>query len=235
VLVQTGDAHGASLREALSARPELEIVDEVPTTGEAVSAAQRWQPGVLVMDVGLQDVAGHRILRSIRQVAPETRLVLHARAARVDAPGVRRWIARLVDVVLDPAQATALATRLVLADETESVPIARTFLSDLLAQWELEPLVPPAELLVSELVANAVQHVPGACAVEVTYGTDVLRIAVADSGLGMPDLQVLGPTSEGGRGLHIVSAFSTAWGVDRMEDGGKQVWAELSGRQVKTG
>lgn len=233
VLVQTADAPGASLREALSVRPELEVVDEVPSTDGAVSAARRWQPGVLVMDVGLRDVAGRRVLRSIRDVSPDTRLVLHARAAgAVDAPGARHWISRLVDLVVDPVRTPALEARLVLADDLRSVPVARSFLSDLLAQWGLEALVASSELLVSELVANAVQHVPGTCAVEVTHDPDVLRIAVADAGPGMPDLQVLAPTAEGGRGLHIVSAFSTAWGVDHMEEGGKLVWAELNPKAV---
>jgi anti-sigma regulatory factor (Ser/Thr protein kinase) len=80
----------------------------------------------------------------------------------------------------------------------------------------------------SELVANAVVHVHGPCALELTHFADVLRVAVADLGPGMPDLQVLGASSEGGRGLHIVSAFSTAWGVDHLDDGAKLVWAELN-------
>jgi hypothetical protein len=44
----------------------------------------------------------------------------------------------------------------------------------------------------------------------------------------MPDLQVLALTTERGRGLHVISAFSTAWGVDHLADGGKLVWAELA-------
>src|SRR5215216_4227664 len=95
VLVQTGDADGAPLlRSALAARPELEIVAEVATTLEAVAAAARLRPGVLVMDVGLEDLAGHGVLRSVRAVSPQTRIGLHARAAEIDhAPGTRRWIA----------------------------------------------------------------------------------------------------------------------------------------------
>jgi len=229
LLVQTADARGALLREALRARRELEIVAEVTNTLDAVANAGRLKPGVLVMDVGLADVAGHGVLRSVRAVSPSTRIVLHARAADVDdAPGTKRWITRLVDVVVDPVRAAALSARLVLSDEPRSVPVARSFVSDLLEEWDLTQHVPTSQLLVSEMVANAVQHVTGPCAVELTHHDDVLQIAVADVGHGMPDMQVLGPTRENGRGLHIISAFSTAWGVDHLDDGGKLVWAELA-------
>lgn len=229
LLVQTPDAHGELLRRALAARPELDIVDEVTTTREAVEASRRLRPTVLVMDVGLSDVAGHGVLRAVRAVTPETRVVLHARAAEIDdVPGTEHWIARLVELVVDPVRAAALDARLVLSEETFSVPLARRFVRDLLDEWSLSGLVEPSLLLTSELVANAVRHVTGPCALELTFHEDVLRIAVADAGPGMPDLQVLGPTSESGRGLHIVTAFSTAWGVDHLGDGGKLVWAELA-------
>jgi anti-sigma regulatory factor (Ser/Thr protein kinase) len=229
VLVQTADASGALLREALGARPELEILAEVPTTHEAVQAAEQQRPGVLVMDVGLDDVAGHGVLRAVRGVSPWTRVVLHARATDADdAPGTRRWLARLVELVVEPDRAPTLNARLVLSDETHSVPLARGFVGDLLSQWELPELIPAVELIASELVANAVQHVAGPCALELTAYDGVLQIAVADAGHGMPDLQVLGPMNESGRGLHIVTAFSTAWGVDHLDDGGKLVWAELA-------
>jgi CheY-like chemotaxis protein len=229
VLVQTEDSHAAVLREALTARPELELLAEVSSTREAVATAGRLQPAVLVMDVDLDDVAGHGVLRAVRAVSPATRIVLHARATKTEtAPGTARWIGRLVDVVVEPVRAATLDARLVLSDDTLSVPVARGFVADLLEQWDLGRFVPSAQLLASELVANAVLHVSGPCALELNHHDDVLHIAVADAGHGMPDLQVLGPTSENGRGLHIISAFSTAWGVDHLDDGGKLVWAELA-------
>jgi anti-sigma regulatory factor (Ser/Thr protein kinase)/CheY-like chemotaxis protein len=228
VLVQTDDARGVRLRAAFSQRPELKVLDEVSTPRDALSSVGRHQPGVVVMDVGLDDVAGHGVLRAIREAAPRARVVLHAWATDVeDVPGMGRWTARLVDVVLDPAREIALEARLVLADDTASVPVARTFISDLLGEWGLADDAGSAELVVSELVSNAVLHVQGPCALELTHYDSVLRVAVVDAGPGMPDLQVLGSLADGGRGLHIVSAFSTAWGVDHLDDGAKLVWAEL--------
>jgi anti-sigma regulatory factor (Ser/Thr protein kinase) len=228
-LVQTADSRGALVRDALGARRELEIVGEVSNTRDAVDQAGVLRPAVLVMDVGLTDVAGHGVLRSVRAVSPPTRIVLHANAADIDdAPGTERWIERLVQVVVDPVRAAQLTARLVLPEEDRSVPVARAFVRDLLEEWDLAGLVPTSQLLVSELVANAVQHVQGPCAVELTHQDETLQIAVADGGRGMPDLQVLAPNTERGRGLHIISAFSTAWGVDHLDDGGKLVWAELA-------
>jgi anti-sigma regulatory factor (Ser/Thr protein kinase)/CheY-like chemotaxis protein len=229
VLVQTADPRGAHLRDALAMRPGIAVVEEVVTTVDAVATARRLQPHVIVLDVGLQELAGHGLVRSLRAVTPATRIVLHAHAAEVDdAPGSARWIAHLVDGVIDPRRAAALEARLVLADAATSVPEARAFVSELLVEWDLECQVAACGLVASELVANAVRHVTGPCALEVTHRSALLRVAVADEGPGVPDVQVLGPTNESGRGLHIVAAFSDAWGIDQLDDGGKLVWAELA-------
>jgi len=227
LLVQRSDAPGARLRTALSRQPELEVIDEVPDTRTAVETARRVQPDVVVMNVGLSDVAGNGVLGSLREVAPGARVVLHAHAARSDGPGSRYWTGRLVDVVVDSARSPVFEARLELPDEPRSVPLARGLLGELLGQWELDEFVASASLLLTELVANAVRHVPGPCAVELTHSGGVLRVAVVDTGPGMPDLQVLGASRIGGRGLHIVTSLSTSWGVDHLEDGCKAVWAEL--------
>jgi anti-sigma regulatory factor (Ser/Thr protein kinase) len=227
LLVQSAGPSGVRLGAALAERPELQVIGEVTTTREAVAAAARLKPSTVVMDVGLADVAGNGVLKSLRAVAPDARVVMHAWAADVEGPGSRRWAARLVQVVLDQEHAPVLEARVELPDEARSVTVARGLLTDLLTQWDLESLVPSAALLLSELVANAVRHVPGPCALEVTHHADVVRVAVADTGSGMPDLQVLSTSEIGGWGLHIVTALATAWGVDQLDDGGKLVWAEL--------
>lgn len=228
LLVQTANVRGDRLRGALAARDELQVVDELADTAAAVEAAERLQPSVIVMDVGLDHVAGQGILPALRRVAPDARMVLHAYAGEVEAPGSARWIGRLVDVVLDSDNASLVEARVELPDEPRSVTVSRLFLRELLGQWALDEFIASASLLTSELVANAVRHVPGPCALEVSHHGDVLRVAVVDSGPGMPDLQLLGDSSSGGRGLHIVTSLSTAWGVDHLDDGGKVVWAELN-------
>jgi serine/threonine-protein kinase RsbW len=86
-------------------------------------------------------------------------------------------------------------------------------------------------LVTSELASNAVLHVGSAFTVSVSVSASgrSVRIAVLDrSSLGPTS----GPTAPGavtGRGLAIVDALATEWGVDDSPDpGGKWVWAELA-------
>lgn len=227
LVVQPADAAGVRLRTALIAAPNVEIVNEVKDPSAAIAAAAELDPDVVVMRTELGDVSESGVLAALRDVAPRARLLLHAFLARVAAPGRGRWIGRLVDLVVATRDAPALEARLELDDDPGSVPIARSLLSQLLGQWEMEDFVDLAALLITELVGNAIRHVPGVCAVELTRREDALRIAVVDRGVGMPDLQNPGVSAFGGRGLHIVAALSDAWGTDRLEDGAKAVWAEL--------
>lgn len=81
-----------------------------------------------------------------------------------------------------------------------------------------------AELLVSELVTNAVRHGGGAVAFSVESHDGQVVLCVADSSSAPPRHR--DPDHDGGRGLALIEAFSTRWGV-RDHQGGKQVWVEL--------
>jgi anti-sigma regulatory factor (Ser/Thr protein kinase) len=82
------------------------------------------------------------------------------------------------------------------------------------------------ELIVSELVTNAVRA--GSPTVVVSVGTQEGRIVVrvSDEAAGWPEQREATIHDIGGRGLPLVSALSETWGV-RMADTGKVVWAEL--------
>jgi two-component sensor histidine kinase len=79
--------------------------------------------------------------------------------------------------------------------------------------------------VVSELATNAVVHAATAFTVNLSRLDDVLTLTVEDGSPGFP--RQFGPGAElapGGRGLRIVEALSTAWGVtDKVT--GKSVWA----------
>jgi signal transduction histidine kinase len=216
------------LRTALLSAEKVEVVYELTDASAAVDAAAQLRPHVVVLRVELVDVAGNSVLGALRDTAPWARIVLHAQNARIGAPGGARWTSRLVDVVVDTVTSSTLEARLELPEDPRSVSLARNLLMQLLGQWEMEDFVDLAALLITELVANALRHVPGTCAVELTRRGDSLRMAVVDTGPGMPDLQNPGLSAFGGRGLHIVSALATAWGVEHLEDGCKAVWAEVA-------
>ncbi|MER7145331.1 ATP-binding protein [Streptomyces xanthochromogenes] len=112
--------------------------------------------------------------------------------------------------------------------EPASAHRARLLVSAALEVWGVQELVDAARLIVSELVANAVDHTPYRL-IRVTVqrpALHLLRISVADASRAVPALRCPGESSEDGRGLVLVNGLSWRWGYDRMP-WGKVVWAEL--------
>jgi hypothetical protein len=95
------------------------------------------------------------------------------------------------------------------------------------ATGDLDVLAGDAAIVVSELVTNAIRAGAATIRLEVGRSGDAFRIAVADDAAGVPILAEADPTAEGGRGLHIVNALSTQWGVEPGE-WGKRVWADVA-------
>jgi anti-sigma regulatory factor (Ser/Thr protein kinase) len=83
------------------------------------------------------------------------------------------------------------------------------------------------ELLTSEVVTNAVVHTRTPTELQVVVWGDRVRVEVADGSTGPPVKQArLDLTALSGRGLRIVDALSSDWGVDTY-DHGKRVWFEV--------
>jgi anti-sigma regulatory factor (Ser/Thr protein kinase) len=88
-----------------------------------------------------------------------------------------------------------------------------------------------ARLLVSELIANAVEHVDAEGVIELRVDNDAerLRVEVLDPGHGfIADPQRPGELAESGWGLHFVSRLADRWAADT--DGHGRVWFELMSR-----
>jgi anti-sigma regulatory factor (Ser/Thr protein kinase) len=104
---------------------------------------------------------------------------------------------------------------------------ARRITRDTLASWQLAHLADSATLVVSELVANALQHAhadPPELRLE--SGGSWLRVEVHDGDRHPPQLRAAVGLEETGRGLILVEAIASRWGVRETEEG-KAVWAEL--------
>lgn len=84
------------------------------------------------------------------------------------------------------------------------------------------------ELLTSELLANAVLHGPDeeSIGLRLRYCNDRIEIAVTDRGTAPPVVVHAEPTAPSGRGMAIVEAMSSHWGVEQVSQG-KSVWFEL--------
>jgi anti-sigma regulatory factor (Ser/Thr protein kinase) len=123
-------------------------------------------------------------------------------------------VARLravVDLVADPQAPAA----------------GRTVTGALLSLWGLPELREDAQLIVSELVTNAVEHAPGSdpLQLEIARHGNGVRISLADSSEDQP-VVVVPHDRPRGRGMLLIQALAHAWGAE-PRPGGKREWVDL--------
>jgi anti-sigma regulatory factor (Ser/Thr protein kinase) len=133
-------------------------------------------------------------------------------------------------------------TFLTLAATPTAVSCARQLVRLTLSRWGLAALAEDAELVISELVTNAVQasgvtdpdaawgDLGGLATIQVRvlmYQADIV-IEVWDRDPGSPVRHDAASDEEGGRGLLIVTALCKEWDYFYAARGGKVVWAELA-------
>ena len=112
-----------------------------------------------------------------------------------------------------------------------AVPCARLHARHLLREWGLNGLAADAELLVSELVTNAIKATAGQrqAAVRLQLSSDSTRVRVAvwdaDPHPPVPTDDIPDLEEEGGRGLFLVAQMAERWGT-RYTREGKTVWTE---------
>ncbi|MET9959809.1 SpoIIE family protein phosphatase [Streptomyces sp. NPDC006326] len=102
----------------------------------------------------------------------------------------------------------------------------RTAATRRLADWGLDELAFSTELMLSELVTNAIRY--GTEPIQVRLIRDrVLICEVSDGSSTAPHLRRAAGTDEGGRGLFLVAQLAQAWGT-RYTPRGKVIWAECA-------
>jgi hypothetical protein len=105
---------------------------------------------------------------------------------------------------------------------------ARRFVADTLGAWHLSELIPDAQLVVTELVANAVLHAASDVVVGIDRTPTGTRLSVTDTSGAFPSVRPLEVHRAGGRGLHLVAAAGS-WSSTPIR-GGKVVSVELPHR-----
>ncbi|MHC3393525.1 SpoIIE family protein phosphatase [Streptomyces lavendulocolor] len=115
-----------------------------------------------------------------------------------------------------------------LEPEEQAPGRARRLARRALARWGLEDLSDSVELLVSEVVTNAVRYAERPVTLRLLR-TDVLRCEVGDDSPQLPRQRRARDTDEGGRGLFLVNRLARRWGATRLSTG-KVVWFELPTR-----
>ncbi len=125
-----------------------------------------------------------------------------------------------------------------------AVPCARLHTRQVLWEWQLSELADTAELIVSELVTNAVhasagltgsrrsgRWMPGVPPVRLWLFSDGQRVLIQvwDGNDNFPAPQHADPDAETGRGLLLVESLSAEWGSHPPErSSGKVVWATVT-------
>jgi anti-sigma regulatory factor (Ser/Thr protein kinase) len=124
------------------------------------------------------------------------------------------------------------ASLLELAARRTDVSCGRLHARNVLWEWKLAHLASDAELLVSELLSNAVKATwsadkTGLVVMRLFADAQRLLIEVWDNASGDPQPRQPGCEAETGRGFMVVQAISHRWGYHRASATLKVVWAEL--------
>jgi CheY-like chemotaxis protein/anti-sigma regulatory factor (Ser/Thr protein kinase) len=225
------------VKTALRFRGLFGVVGEASTGAEAIEMTVRLRPDIVVLDIGLPDLAGQEVLTRIRNQVPGTKVVVFTGTEPRDSSGIDERVDGYamkdsqLDYLVELLETVGLQhtgqTTVHLDGSLTSARQARAFASAALADWGVSEIVDDVLLVVTELVNNAVTHACSECDLRLSINPLALRIEVIDQGPGAPDPLPPSATRNHGRGLHLVDALTAAWGFEPIADDGKMVWAEL--------
>jgi anti-sigma regulatory factor (Ser/Thr protein kinase) len=217
-----------SLAVVLRVQPD-DPDDEVLTAVD-VSAAQH--PAAVVVDLAADRRREPGLLRAISQRCSHYAvplLVVPLLAGSVPAPRAFRTVPAALASLPHAALPSEHRRAVSLPAAVTTPAQARTVAGDALHGWHLDDLRVSAELVVSELVSNAVQHAATAVDLLVQRTTRGVQISVRDGSPNPPRAAGHDPSDvarPGGRGLFLVSIIAARWGflVGSVD---KVVWATI--------
>lgn len=123
--------------------------------------------------------------------------------------------------------ANGMEIRIPVPADPSAVGRVRRSMTRTLRAIGLDSIVDDFQIVASELVTNAVRYGSDPVEVAVSIHDSNLRISVTDSNLdSFPATKPPTDTEGSGRGLHLIAALSSAWGITE-HDNRKTVWAEL--------
>ncbi|MDT4988825.1 MAG: hypothetical protein QOI74_2919 [Micromonosporaceae bacterium] len=207
----------------------------------ALHKALTGQPAAIVVDVAGLTTADDVMLTVFAAFArtaaawPGCPVLLCCPDAALRAGFDQTGISRVLPIYPDRAAAVAAAERLppplhyrrALPSNPSAPTIARQVVAEACQAWQLAALADDAEMVVTELVTNAVRYAPGDIQLSITLREHFLHVAVHDHCPDPPRRRLPDPDNdEGGRGLLLVDAIAAGWGSTPSVHG-KRVWATL--------
>ena len=127
-----------------------------------------------------------------------------------------------------------MTSNLALRPDVTSPADARLFVTHWARTWGYRSLIPAAALLTSELATNAVVHAAEDFEVEVANTGHGIHVTVTDTSVAAAAMLPASEVTAHGRGLRVVDAVASSWGVDRVDGSGKSVWFDLDVRAPDT-
>jgi anti-sigma regulatory factor (Ser/Thr protein kinase)/ABC-type transporter Mla MlaB component len=239
-LTWLAEPQSAGVLLRMAGRLDLTTVVDLRTSLDKLLAQQ---PAAIVVDLSEVTVADDLALTAFTAFAraaagwPGCPVLLSASTAHPRAMLDRMAVSRTLPVYSDPAEALAAADAMPaprryhrqLPATPAAAASARQVVAEACRAWGLAQLAGDAELVATELVANAVRHAAGSdLHLLVILRQRFVHVSVRD-GSPQPPRRVLPDpeTGEGGRGLILVDAVARGWGSTPIPDG-KVVWATLS-------
>ncbi|MEV7789611.1 SpoIIE family protein phosphatase [Streptomyces sp. NPDC088106] len=197
---------------------ELELPEEAVlafyTDGLVESRERDTEAGYVLLREALSDASGpldetcDRVLQSVLSPggASDDVALLLTRTHGLPSAQVATW-----DIPADPALVAPIRKQAV----------------DQLAAWALTEASFTAELVVSELVTNAIRYGAPPIRLRLIHDASTLICEVSDTSHTAPHLRRARTWDEGGRGLLLVAQLTQRWGTRHTADG-KTIWSELS-------
>ncbi|MFD7969653.1 SpoIIE family protein phosphatase [Streptomyces clavifer] len=113
--------------------------------------------------------------------------------------------------------------------DPEGLSEARAIVRQALSDWEMAELADDAELVTGELLVNVLLHTEGGAVLTLEVLPEPvrrIRLSVQDRSSVWPRRRTPGETSTSGRGLLLLDAVATCWGIEPRGEG-KAVWCEI--------
>lgn len=247
ILVADDDADQRLVVRTLFGRAGFDDVIEAADGDAALQLALEESPDLIVLDLAMPVRSGVDVLPELHERVPGAQIVVVSnfprrrmaaitrRSGAVGYVEKRTRADRLVEEILVAAamaERTAHRVSSTFSVEPTAPREARHFVRSLLDD-DADHLVATIELLVSEMVTNAVVHTTSAPTVDIQLTNDMVRVEVYDDDPTLPKARVPDEESVGGRGLVLLESLAGSWGADPI-GGGKVVWFEID-RAAATG